>query len=334
MRFFDVENSLDYYSFGMLMPERFGGGDYRYSFQGQEADNEIKGKGNSVNYKYRMHDARLGRFFAVDPLASKYPHNSVYAFSENVVINAVELEGLERYTIHQRSFAPWEYFGYFYNIPINRANAKYHGDNRGYSTSESKTSRVKSQATIDIEKGVLIGTTASSDVSIAYDVKNKEIARKVGKPSFQVAGPKTVEDRVRVKTYLSGSNPLVPGAPPIYWSADISVYDHIDEGYVLVSSSVTGKGFPAYESFIEDENGTRIFINAIAAPEKSQFFTRLAGAPIQVSTPNIVTKIAVDSDGNFQGVYVTNSKGEEVVMSPKAYNESISSLNAATDPNE
>jgi len=95
MRFFDVENSLDYYSFGMLMPERFGGGDYRYSFQRQEADNEIKGKGNSVNYKYRMHDARLGRFFAVDPLASKYPHNSVYAFSENRVIDMVELEGLE-----------------------------------------------------------------------------------------------------------------------------------------------------------------------------------------------------------------------------------------------
>jgi len=100
MRFFDVENSLDYYSFGMLMPERFGGANYRYSFQGQEADNEIKGKGNSVNYKYRMHDARLGRFFAVDPLASSYPYNSPYAFSENVVINAIELEGLEKVLIN------------------------------------------------------------------------------------------------------------------------------------------------------------------------------------------------------------------------------------------
>jgi hypothetical protein len=43
-----------------------------------------------------MHDPRLGRFFAVDPLAPEYPHNSPYAFSENVVINAVELEGLEK----------------------------------------------------------------------------------------------------------------------------------------------------------------------------------------------------------------------------------------------
>ena len=38
---------------------------------------------------------RLGRFFAVDPLARQYPHNSPYAFSENVVINAIELEGRE-----------------------------------------------------------------------------------------------------------------------------------------------------------------------------------------------------------------------------------------------
>lgn len=69
---------------------------YRYSFQSQEHDDEIKGQGNSINYKYRMHDPRLGRFFAIDPLTKDYPWNSPYAFSENVVINAVELEGLEK----------------------------------------------------------------------------------------------------------------------------------------------------------------------------------------------------------------------------------------------
>lgn len=42
-----------------------------------------------------MHDPRIGRFFAVDPLAPKYPHNSPYAFSENRVIDGIELEGLE-----------------------------------------------------------------------------------------------------------------------------------------------------------------------------------------------------------------------------------------------
>lgn len=46
---------------------------YLYGFQGQERDDEIKGKGNSLNYTYRMHDPRLGRFFASDPLADDYP---------------------------------------------------------------------------------------------------------------------------------------------------------------------------------------------------------------------------------------------------------------------
>ena len=80
----------------MLVPNRHRSSDnYRYGFQGQEKDDEIKGEGNSLNYTYRMHDPRIGRFFATDPLAKEYPHNSPYAFSENRVIDAVELEGLE-----------------------------------------------------------------------------------------------------------------------------------------------------------------------------------------------------------------------------------------------
>jgi RHS repeat-associated protein len=80
----------------MPMPDRKSGNqDYRFSFQGQEKDDEIKGQGNSLNYEYRMHDPRIGRFFAVDPLEGSYPWNSPYAFSENMVIHAVELEGLE-----------------------------------------------------------------------------------------------------------------------------------------------------------------------------------------------------------------------------------------------
>jgi RHS repeat-associated protein len=69
----------------------------RFGFQNQEMDNELKGKGNSVNFEFRMHDPRLGRFFAIDPLCKDYPYNSSYAFSENKVINGIELEGLEYY---------------------------------------------------------------------------------------------------------------------------------------------------------------------------------------------------------------------------------------------
>ena len=87
----------------MLLPGRHGSVDsYRYGFQGQEKDDEIKGEGNSINYKFRMHDPRLGRFFAVDPLADQYPWNSTYAFSENRVIDGIDLEGLEYYNATAR----------------------------------------------------------------------------------------------------------------------------------------------------------------------------------------------------------------------------------------
>jgi hypothetical protein len=68
-----------------------------------------------------MHDPRIGRFFAVDPLAPDYPHNSPYAFSENRVIDGIELEGLEFLSANEallqmsggRMYLQVENFGYF-----------------------------------------------------------------------------------------------------------------------------------------------------------------------------------------------------------------------------
>ena len=93
-----IRNIADYSPFGVQQDGRTISMDsYRYGFQNQEKDDEIKGAGNSMNYKYRMHDPRVGRFFAVDPLAASFPHNSVYAFSENSTLAFIELEGLEKY---------------------------------------------------------------------------------------------------------------------------------------------------------------------------------------------------------------------------------------------
>jgi hypothetical protein len=78
----------------------FGGG-YRYGFQNQEQDEELWE--GAMTFKYRVEDPRLGRFFSVDPLFSKYNFNSVYAFSENRVIDAIEVEGSEHMQINNIS---------------------------------------------------------------------------------------------------------------------------------------------------------------------------------------------------------------------------------------
>jgi RHS repeat-associated protein len=69
---------------------------YRFSFQGQEHDDEINGStATSYAFEYRMHDPRIGRFLSVDPLAAKFPQLSPYSFAADNPIFFVDQLGLE-----------------------------------------------------------------------------------------------------------------------------------------------------------------------------------------------------------------------------------------------
>ena len=89
----------------VFIPQSPNIGGYRYFFNGQEGDNEVFGEVALHAFEYRMHDARLGRFWSVDPLAAKYPWNSTYAFAENRVIDGRELEGMEVSTVNDNRVA-------------------------------------------------------------------------------------------------------------------------------------------------------------------------------------------------------------------------------------
>ena len=63
------------------------------TYQGQEFTEDL---GLNVHeWKYRISDPAIGRFWQVDPLAEDYVYNSTYAFQENKLGMGVELEGLE-----------------------------------------------------------------------------------------------------------------------------------------------------------------------------------------------------------------------------------------------
>ena len=117
---FSVQNIvLDYHPFGSTMPGRtfVPENKYRFGFQGQEEDDET----NLVNYKFRMHDSRLGRFISIDPLASKYSYNSPYAFQENKLGLGIELEGAELLPFHS-SIYQMRYNGRHQTVSIAREN--------------------------------------------------------------------------------------------------------------------------------------------------------------------------------------------------------------------
>ncbi len=60
---------------------------YRYGFQGQEKDDEVKGEGNSYVTHFRLLDPRLGRWLSIGPRKEKYPDVSPYvAFANNPIL--------------------------------------------------------------------------------------------------------------------------------------------------------------------------------------------------------------------------------------------------------
>ncbi|MBK7309629.1 MAG: RHS repeat-associated core domain-containing protein [Sphingobacteriaceae bacterium] len=89
-----ILTATDYYAFGEAMEGRvFNSDKYRYSFNGQEKDDEVKGGGNSYDYGARIYDPRLGKWLSVDPFATNYVSFSPYCFVGNSPIIAVDPDG-------------------------------------------------------------------------------------------------------------------------------------------------------------------------------------------------------------------------------------------------
>ncbi|MDW8274089.1 MAG: RHS repeat-associated core domain-containing protein [Chitinophagales bacterium] len=89
-----TESYTHYYPFGMVMPGRsYNSGEYRYGFNGQEKDDEVKGNGNSYDFGARLYDPRLGRWMKVDPYYNVYPAYSPFCYGVNNPVNIIDRDG-------------------------------------------------------------------------------------------------------------------------------------------------------------------------------------------------------------------------------------------------
>jgi RHS repeat-associated protein len=167
----------------MLVPNRHGSSaSYRYGFQGQEMDNEIKGEGNSLNYTFRMHDPRIGRFFARDPLEAKYPWYTPYQFSGNKIIQYQELEGSEEGEAAQ--------YAYLYSYTLkNKTHAKaIQNAVKGY------------------QLGQLAGVAILVDVYFTKGAISKELLKQAGvQIAFNSIEQYFIKDKFDPKTIIKDS---------------------------------------------------------------------------------------------------------------------------------
>jgi RHS repeat-associated protein len=310
----------DYSPFGVLLPERTSSSAfYRSGFQGQEHDDEVKGEGNSVNFKYRMHDPRVGRFFAVDPLAAKYPYNSPYAFSENRVIDALELEGLEKLSIHTYSFAPFNIFGYFYLG--DGANRKF-GDK--IRTGASANYRTGATIKFDLGTGTVAKPIAhgASSTEYGYTWENGERKAEVVEECFSSADVKVSNANV-FRNYFgatvtnSGANctTILSAFGDIDVSGELQVKytakdNPGDGGWLRVSGKVIGDKFPSNEWFITDEAGNKVMLGVSGTDSKNENlapFVELSN-PINENMSHWNITIEMDGNDSFTNVWFNKTK--------------------------
>jgi len=101
---------VNYYPFGLKHQgynNAVNGTEHPFKYQGQELTEDFEM--NTYEWKYRVSDPAIGRFWQIDPLAEDYEWMTTYQFSSNQPIHASELEGLENgYDLNTRLYMEGE----------------------------------------------------------------------------------------------------------------------------------------------------------------------------------------------------------------------------------
>ena len=235
------------------------GSGYRYGFNGKEDDDEPKGEGNQQDYGFRIYDGRLGKFLSVDPLTKNYPFLTPYAFAENDVISSIDLDGLEKYRIVGRSFAPRGSF------LLSHFETK--ADNR---TTFSKADFKKVSARIHIQVLVNMDGYFLPNISSQPTIDKLGISWPITKQNIDLSDKSTINaySETKREALLDGNYSAQNGmnfGPAIDIQFSINIVTDLAAKITTIKSKITGNTFPAQETLIFDERGTALFLGAATA---------------------------------------------------------------------
>ncbi|MEO6883505.1 MAG: hypothetical protein ABI199_05730 [Bacteroidia bacterium] len=267
---------------------------YCFGFNGQEKTNELCGIGNAYDFKYRMDDARLGRWLSLDKLAAKIPFWSPYSYGYSNPILYLDADGLFPFAVTVRSFVPPDAFKYF----------DYDDDKRGFSAEQNVTSRISQTYTVDPTKKSVIGNghpTSSDTKTSGKTVGNATHTTDKGKVDNKTFYKNAGSDVADVEAHYSGSNPdlaLLGTAPNIEVNSSVILAENDKAGYLIAYVDLSGKEFPATEALVSDAKGQTVWLTGSGAK----------GNPLSLYFDNtkklgtVDVRINIDSKGNFTGV--------------------------------
>jgi RHS repeat-associated protein len=254
----EVVSISDYYPFGMLEPGRnYNLSDdtlFRYGFNGKEDDNDIEGKGNSVDFGERIYDPRIGGWPTPDKMEPKFASWSPYSYGLDNPIFLSDINGLFPYPVTIRVFAP----------PTSLNGWGNDDDKRGFSASLNATSRISQTFVVDPTSQIEWGGIPRSPETTFHGVPvgnatNNTDEGKVDNTSY--SGNGYDNGTATVNAHFSGSNPMYQGAAAnIEVNSSVTISENDKAGYIVASVDLSSKQFPATEALITDPQGQTVWL--------------------------------------------------------------------------